>query len=138
MFIQMMAGVQCAATITEAKQNGMTERAKYMMADSVCKTSTYTGQKAVGDASTGWWTMGGGFRDINSPAEDQTAWIVFAREQLKAQGLDPKLSATLGFGMAMGWGFTQALKIAGELDGGLTRANFIVALRALDMTNPGY
>jgi hypothetical protein len=31
---------------------------------------------------------------------------------------------------------TQALIIAGELDGGLTRTNFMTALRALDMTHP--
>jgi hypothetical protein len=30
----------------------------------------------------------------------------------------------------------QALKIAGELEGGLTRTNVILALRAIDMTNP--
>ena len=30
----------------------------------------------------------------------------------------------------------QALRIAGELDGGLTRSNFITALRTWDMTSP--
>jgi hypothetical protein len=34
------------------------------------------------------------------------------------------------------WGFGQAMLIAGMLDGGLTRSNVIIALRALDMTNP--
>ena len=30
----------------------------------------------------------------------------------------------------------QALQIAGQLDGGLTRTNFMLALRAIDMTHP--
>ena len=34
------------------------------------------------------------------------------------------------------WGIAQGLKIGGELDGGLTRTNFITALRVLEMTHP--
>jgi hypothetical protein len=30
----------------------------------------------------------------------------------------------------------QALQVAGQLDGGLTRTNLIVALQSLDMTHP--
>jgi hypothetical protein len=30
----------------------------------------------------------------------------------------------------------QALQVAGELDGGLTRTNLILAIRSLDMTHP--
>jgi ABC-type branched-subunit amino acid transport system substrate-binding protein len=137
-FISMTAGTPCSQLITEAAQNGMKQSAKYLFTPSVCKQSNNVGAKAVGDASDGWWTMGGGQRDLNSVAEDNTPWIVWARDQLKAAGIDPKSSGNLGLGMSIGWGYAQILNVAGQLNGGLTRANLMVATRAMDMTNPYY
>ncbi len=137
-FIQMLAGTPCAQSITEAAQNGMKQSAKYLFAASVCKPSTYVGEKAVGNASDGWWIMGGGFRDVNSPSEDNNPFIVWFRDKLKAAGLDPKLSGNFGTGASTGWGMAQAMMIASQMDGGLTRVNFIIAQRAIEMTNPMY
>jgi branched-chain amino acid transport system substrate-binding protein len=138
LFISMTAGTPCSQLITEAAQNGMKESVKYLFTPSVCKQSNNVGDKVVGDASDGWWVMGGGIRDLNSVAEDSTPWIVWARDQLKAKGIDPKSSGNLGAGMAIGWGYTQVYIVAGQLDGGLTRANLMVAARSMDMTNPYY
>ncbi|MEZ5231682.1 MAG: ABC transporter substrate-binding protein [Acidimicrobiales bacterium] len=138
MFIQMLAGTPCAQTITEVAQNGMKEETKFLMAASVCRASTYTGRDAVGDASEGWWIMGGGARDVASPAEDDTAYIVWARELLASGGYDYKSSGNLGFGVGFGWMWVQVLEIAGQLPGGLTRANLITAVRATEMTAPMY
>ena len=49
-----------------------------------------------------------------------------------------KASGNLGSGITYGWAWSQGLIIAGQLDGGLTRANFITALRSMEMTNPWY
>jgi hypothetical protein len=38
--------------------------------------------------------------------------------------------------MIYGWTLAQAYQIAGQLPGGLTRSNFILAIRSFDMTNP--
>jgi hypothetical protein len=38
--------------------------------------------------------------------------------------------------MIYGWAWVQALQIAGQLDGGLNRANLLLAARSLDMNNP--
>jgi hypothetical protein len=46
-------------------------------------------------------------------------------------------SATLASGFGFAWPIAEALKIAAELPGGISRPNFMIAARTLDMTNPG-
>jgi ABC-type branched-subunit amino acid transport system substrate-binding protein len=137
-FVAMVAGTPCPQAITEAAENGMRERAKYLFMPSVCNTSAQVGEKVVGDLSNGWWIFGGGERDINSPAEDGNPFIVWARERLRDAGIDPKASGNLGRGVFLGWSWAQATAIAGQLDGGLTRSNLMVAVRSMEMTHPGY
>lgn len=89
-----------------------------------------------GEISDGWQIIGGGLKDFNSAAAGDDPWIAWEREQLAAAGYDYRLSANFGTGAALGWGMAQALMIANELPGGITRSNYILALRAMDMTNP--
>jgi hypothetical protein len=42
----------------------------------------------------------------------------------------------LGLAAAFGWPMVQALQIAGQLDGGLSRTNLILTVRTMDMTHP--
>ena len=57
-------------------------------------------------------------------------------EQIEAAGLDSNVSLyATGFGQ-FGWAHVQALQIAAELDGGLTRTNFMIAQRALRIDHP--
>jgi hypothetical protein len=51
--------------------------------------------------------------------------------------IDYHASGSYGSGFAFGWAMVQALQIADQLDGGLTRSNLILAIRSLDMTPPG-
>ncbi|MPY94059.1 MAG: hypothetical protein GEV08_13650 [Acidimicrobiia bacterium] len=55
---------------------------------------------------------------------------------LEGAGVDTS-SGFAGWGVIKGWGLTQIIQVAGELEGGLTRANLNTAARAMDMTNPG-
>jgi ABC-type branched-subunit amino acid transport system substrate-binding protein len=138
-FIGMTAGVSCTQAVIAAAENGLKESADYLFMPSTCKASSFVGKDKVGGdgtATDGWWIFGGGLRDINSTAEDGNVFIQWARERLQEQGIDPKTSGSFSNGVAVGWAYAQALKIAGELDGGLTRVNLITAFRALDMTNP--
>ncbi|MDH4144389.1 MAG: ABC transporter substrate-binding protein [Acidimicrobiia bacterium] len=138
MFVAMVAGTPCSQAITEAAENGMRDKAKYLWMPSVCKPSSQVGKDVVGDLSNGWWIMGGGGRDINSPAEDKNPFIVWARQVLADHGLNAKDSGNLGSGISIGWDWVQTVAIAGQLDGGLTRANLIVAARSMEMTHPMY
>jgi ABC-type branched-subunit amino acid transport system substrate-binding protein len=135
-FIAGVVGTPCSQVTTEAAQNGMKDAVKYKFLSGVCKASSFVGKDKVGDASDGWWVMGGGQKDINSPAYDNDAFVVWARQVVDDAGYDHTKSGSFGSGMFYYWGIAQALQIAGDLDGGLTRTNFVVAQRAMDMTHP--
>jgi branched-chain amino acid transport system substrate-binding protein len=138
-FIAMTAGTSCTQAVTEAAQNGMKENVKYLFTGQPCKGSSFVGKDKVGgdgSASDGWWIAGGGNIDGNAPAQDSNPFVVWARDLLAQKGYNYKSSANLLGGFLYGWPFWQALQIAGDLEGGLNRANLIVAMRSMEMTNP--
>jgi hypothetical protein len=133
-FIGMFTGSPCPQSITEAAQNGMNETTKYKILSIGCKSTTYVGRDAVGDASDGWWIVGGGMRDLASASEDGNVASEWARDLLTSKGFDYKASGFYSWGIANGWIRAQTLMVAGMLPGGLTRANFLTAMRSMDMT----
>ncbi|MPY92592.1 MAG: ABC transporter substrate-binding protein [Acidimicrobiia bacterium] len=133
-FVAAIAGAACTQVITEAAENGMNEQVPYRILDSACKVPVRPAE--LGGAADGWYAVGGGYRDIMAAENDDDPWMVFARQVLADQGLDYKESSSFNSGFFYSWPWIQALLIAGELDGGLTRANFNLAFRALDMTHP--
>jgi branched-chain amino acid transport system substrate-binding protein len=138
-FITMTGGAQCPQIIQEAAGNGMKESTKYLFTSSTCKAASFVGKDKVGgdgSASDGWWIAGGGLLDFNAESNGDDAYIKWARELLTEAGLDYKASGSFGTGFAFGFPFVQAMRIASELPRGITRTNFIVALRSIDMTNP--
>ena len=140
-FIAMVAAQQCTQAIVAAAENGMKESVKYLMQPAVCTGTGYVNKEKVGGdgmAADGWWLMNPAFKDFNDPSQFSDPWIAWGREVMAGAGLDPKLSSSFGTGLLYGWPLVQVLRIAGDLDGGLNRANMILAARALDMTHPGY
>jgi ABC-type branched-subunit amino acid transport system substrate-binding protein len=138
-FIGMVAGAACTQTILEAAQDGLKEQAKYLLLPLGCKNTPFVNKAAVGGdgmASDGWRVSGGGYVDFNATANDNDAYISWAREQLAKNGIDYKLSSLYGSGFNTSWVIMQAVQIADALPGGLNRANFILALRTMDMTQP--
>ena len=138
-FLTMTGAVQCTQIINEIAGNGMDKTLLYKFMSSVCKSSSYVGKDKVGGdgfQSNGWRIVGGGQKDINDPANDGDGFSVWARKFLADNGLDSKSSSNLGNGFFEGWVWSQSLAIAGQLDGGLTRTNLILALRAFDGTSP--
>ncbi len=134
-FISMTAGNPCVLAIQEADRSGITETAQALFTPSVCKTISGTMEPA-GDASEGWYVVGGGIKDTTDPQYLDDPYIAWVNEQVEAAGLDSSVSLTGdGFGVR-GWGMVQAMLVAAELDGGMTRTNFILALRSMDMTHP--
>jgi ABC-type branched-subunit amino acid transport system substrate-binding protein len=139
-FIAMVAGTACTQAITEAAQNGLKQSAKYLFQPSVCASSSFVGKDKVGgdgSSANGWWVVNGGAKDLTSPKYDDDYFAQFFRTTMANAGIDYKSSGSLGSGYLFAWPMVQALEIAGQLDGGLTRTNLIVALRTMDMTHPG-
>ncbi len=138
-FIAMTAGTSCTQAVTEAAQNGMKENVKYLFQPLTCTGVSFVSKEKVGGdgmASNGWWIFNPGTKDIKDDTIADDPWIKFTRDLLTKRGIDPMASSTLGAGFYYAWPFIQSVLIAQELDGGLTRANLIVAHRSLDMTPP--
>jgi hypothetical protein len=138
-FITMTGATHCPQIISEAANNGMKESVKVLFMSSVCKASSYVGKDKVGgdgSASDGWYIVGGGFKDFNAEALSSDPFVAFGRQLLADNGYDYKLSGSFGQGFYFGWIWTQSLIIAGELEGGLTRSNLILAQRAFNGTSP--
>ena len=89
-----------------------------------------------GSASNGWHIVGGGFTDFNAEALSSDPFVAWARKFLADNGMDYKLSGFFGQGFFHSWILSQSLIIAGQLDGGLTRSNFILAQRAFEGSSP--
>ncbi|MGE0732242.1 MAG: ABC transporter substrate-binding protein [Acidimicrobiia bacterium] len=138
-FIAMTFAAYCTQSIVEAANNGLKDATVYAFQPSVCKGQSYAGKDKVGGdgmVSDGWYMVGGGVKAMDSPAFDDDPWVANARQELEAAGVDWRVRPSSFLGPRFMWTLEQALLIAGELDGGLTRSNFILAMRAFDMTAP--
>jgi branched-chain amino acid transport system substrate-binding protein len=138
-FIAMVFSSYCTQAVTAAAQNGIQQSAKYLFVGQVCPGTTYVKKEAVGGdgaASDKWWQVNAGLKEINDPNQFGDPYIAYVRGLLQAKGVDPKSSSTIGNGVSYAWPWVQALIIAGQLDGGLTRSNLLITLHAFDMTNP--
>lgn len=138
-FIAMVAAGVCTQALTEAAQNGMHDNVTYLFQPGVCVGTGYVGRDKVGgdgSAAEGWWLVNPGLRDVNDPSQVDEPFIAWARELLISNGIDPKASSSYGTGFQFSWPLVQVLRIAGELEGGLTRTNLILATRAIEMTHP--
>jgi hypothetical protein len=138
-FIDEVAGTFCTQAVQEAAKNGMKEQVKYLFQPDTCAGSTQLSKEKVGgdgSASQGWWIVNGGAKDVRDPTQQSDPAVVWARDIIKAHGDNPDAAAELGLGAIYGWAWAQTLMIAGQLDGGLTRGNLILAARTIDMNNP--
>ncbi|MPY94965.1 MAG: ABC transporter substrate-binding protein [Acidimicrobiia bacterium] len=138
-FIAMTAGTSCTQAVVEAAENGMKEEVGYLFQPLTCTGVSFVNKEKVGGdgmASDGWWIFNPGVKDIKDPAYADDPWMEFVRGLLEERGIDPTISSSLGAGFAYAWPLVQSLQVAGEMEGGLTRSNLMVALRSLDMTPP--
>ena len=139
-YISMTAGSPCPRAIEEAAQNGLTAsiRAKggAMFTSSVCKgIDLYV--RPAGSAADGWLIVGGGAKDSSAEHYANEPFIEFVNDNLEDAGLDPD-DALHGYGYLSGYPYVEALRIAAELPGGITRTNLILAVRSLDIDHPMY
>ncbi|MEZ5234181.1 MAG: ABC transporter substrate-binding protein [Acidimicrobiales bacterium] len=131
-FIAMTTGSSCSQIIAGAAENGMKEAVPYKFLSSACKATTPVTK--LGDQPDGWWAIGGGLKDATIAAYDGDAFIAEARTWISDAGY--QIGPSFNLGLYYSWILAQSLRIAGELDGGLNRANLILAMRTIDMTHP--
>jgi ABC-type branched-subunit amino acid transport system substrate-binding protein len=136
-FISMTAGNPCLLAVQEAGNSGMTDGETVLFAPSTCKDPNAY-MIPAGDAADGWYIIGGGVRATTDPQYAEDPYIKFANDTMSAAGLDTAVGLYgAGFGQH-GWPHVEALKIAAELDGGLTRSNLLLALRSIQTIHPAF
>ena len=133
-FISMTAGNPCLLAIQEVEASGLLDRLSAAFTPSVCKgVAAY--MAPAGMAADGWWIVGGGVKDITDPQYIDEPFVEFIHETLRGGGLDPSISM-LGTGYYFAVPWTETLRIANELPGGMTRTNVILAARNLHIWHP--
>ena len=136
-FISMTSGNACLLAIEEVAVSGLKDELSAAFTPSVCKAPA-SWVSPAGDDGDGWYIVGGGVKDTTDPALiGSDAFIDFIIESLEANDLDPTNSMH-GNGYMLGYPYVEALRTAAELPGGLSRTNFMLAVRAIDIRHPMY
>ncbi len=134
-FISMTAGNPCLLAVQEAGNSGMTGGDTVLFAPSVCKDPNAYMIPAA-EAANDWLIVGGGAKINTDPQYADDAYVQWANETMEAAGLDISVGLYFtGFGF-FAWQNVEALRIAAELPGGLTRSNLILVARSLDLKHP--
>ncbi len=134
-YLSMTAGRPCLQAIQEAATSGLTTTAQALFTPSGCRDPA-TFLAPAGSAANGWRIVGGGVKSTTDPQWADDPFVAFVNTTLSADGLDTADSLFgSGFGL-FGWAQVEALRIAAELPGGLTRANLLLALHSLDLQHP--
>ena len=74
-------------------------------------------------------------KDINDSRWDGDEFVELARKNLDDAGID-RNSGLYGQAYENAWPTIEALKVASQLEGGLTRTNFMLALRSMNREHP--
>lgn len=134
-FISMTAGNGCLQAIEEVADSGLKDELSAAFTPSICRTPT-SWIAPAGDDGHGWLIVGGGVKDITDSARiGSDAFVDFVIERHEADNSDPAISM-FGDGFMLAYPYVEALRIGAELPGGLSRTNFILAVRAIDMHHP--
>ncbi|MCP5030028.1 MAG: ABC transporter substrate-binding protein, partial [Actinomycetia bacterium] len=134
-FISMTAGNPCLLAVEEAGRTGLIEAGTTLFAPSVCKDPNAY-MIPAGEAADGWFIVGGGVKATTDPQYADDPYISFVNETMDAAGLDTSVGL-YGTGFAnFAWPSVEALRIAAELPGGLSRTNFALTVRGLDLNHP--
>lgn len=134
-FISMTAGNPCLLAVQEAARSGLAGGETVLIAPSVCKDPNAY-MIPAGDVADGWIIVGGGLRSTTDAQWADDPFIKWANEEMAARGLDPTVGLN-GDGFAFrGWITTEALRVASELPGGLSRTNLMLTLRSMKLDHP--
>lgn len=134
-FIAMTNGDPCLLAVQYAGSSGLTEVVGRLITSSTCQQPALYLTPAGNDAD-GFHVVNGGGKSTNDQRYLDEPFIAFTNEQLAAAGLDTSVGF-YGTGFSYyGWANVEALRIAAELEGGITRSNLMLAIRSLNLVHP--
>ena len=131
-FIAMTSGEACGLAALGGETAGLGAEVKFM--PSVCRDPAFL--QIAGQGADGYLNVSGGVKATTDAALADDPYIAFVNSELQAAGYDSGVSL-YGSGFAMfGWTWVETLRIAAELPGGLTRSNFLLAARGMQLVHP--
>lgn len=134
-FIAMTNESPCLLAVLGAGEVGLTESDTELFTSSVCRNASLY-MVPAGAAAEGFRTLGGGWKIPNDPTHANDPFMAWANATLAEAQADTAIGF-FGSGFAYyGWAYVESLRIAAELDGGLTRSNLILAQRAMTLEHP--
>ncbi len=127
------SGAFCTQALAEIEKRALT--AKVMMSGT-CGSLSQFFKPLLDQGLTGKDTyIIQTFKDVNDPEWANDDFVKLFHSTVKAQGLDDKQS-TYATGWIFAWFMTEILKEAATYEGGLNRANIMLAARGIDKTMP--
>lgn len=136
-FIAMTNESPCLLAVLAAGEAGLTDSDTdtTLFTSSVCRSPDLY-MTPAGSAADGFLSLGGGWKVPNDPALADDIYMQWVNNTLAEAQVDIAIGF-FGSGFAYyGWAYVEALRIAAELDGGLSRSNLIIAQRALQLDHP--
>jgi branched-chain amino acid transport system substrate-binding protein len=126
-------GAFCTSAMAEIEKRALTAK---VMVSGTCGSITQFFKPLLEQGLTGKDTyIVQTFKDVNDPEWANDEFVKLFKETATAQGLDPKQS-TYATGWIFAWYMTEILKEAATYEGGLNRANIMLAARGIEKTVP--
>jgi branched-chain amino acid transport system substrate-binding protein len=126
-------GTFCTQSMAELEKRGF--KGKVMMSGT-CGSLSQFFKPLIDQGLTGRDTYILNYlKDINDSEWQADPFVKLVKATLKAQGLDPDQS-TYATGWVFAWYYVEILKLASTYEGGLNRANIMLAARAIDKVMP--
>ncbi|WP_419916794.1 cell wall-binding repeat-containing protein [Candidatus Poriferisodalis sp.] len=136
-YISMTSGNPCWQVMQSpgwrSVADGIRSRNGLLLMSSACATPNT--MHLAGPSADGWYTARGSLTATHDEARANDAFIEFVNERLALTRRDPD-HPLYSAAFQLAYPYVEALRIAAELPGGLTRTNLILAVRSLDITHP--
>ncbi len=135
-FLVLTAGPACGSAVDAGAATGVNEitDARFLAAACTDPQRFLIPNERAGD---GYLAVDGGVKAVGDPAGGGDPFVDFVTDLLTAAEVEADELALAGAGAGQfGWAYVEALRIAAELDGGITRTNFLLALRSLELRHP--
>ncbi len=134
-FIAMTTGAPCRLAVEQAADSGLSAAADVRFMPSVCKDPVRY-MAPAGEDANGFLVVGGGLKSTTDPQYASETFVAFINRLIAEAGYDPA-NGLIGTGAGFfGWNHVEALRLAAELPGGLTRSNLALATRVFDLEHP--
>lgn len=133
-FLSMTDGGACLLAMRAAFDSDLLEAVSAAFTPRACSdVATY--MMPAGFSADGWLSVGGGIKRTSVATQVQEPFVAWMSDNLRSAGLDVSDSGYVE-GYLYGWSYVEALRIAAALPGGLTRTNFMMVIRSLDLHHP--